>query len=297
MIPVLDRAEPLLDSLDSVARQRRLPARVVVVDDGSREPVEDAVFRWRDRSVPSFDVRVLRQANHGAAHARNRGVEQAGGADLIAFLDSDDRWPVDFLERTGAALESEPDAVAATTDRAFVSRAAGAPAHRPQPSREIARNATEFLLRHGGGIGSATLLRRSAFDKAGRYDESVMTGHDSALFLRMSRQGRWLHAAGAPVLYADDPATLDHLRFRFADYRRRWARVDEGFLSEYGDASGVPKTFARRHLARRWRMAGEQLLAAGEAAGARACFARSLHYRKRWATLRGWASSLLLEAR
>jgi len=45
VVPVLDRTEPLLESLVSVATQQRLPFRVAVVDDGSKEPIEGAVSR------------------------------------------------------------------------------------------------------------------------------------------------------------------------------------------------------------------------------------------------------------
>ena len=292
VIPVLDRSEPLLEALVSVAAQRRVPFRVVVVDDGSRDPVDRPVSRWREQSRPGFELCILRQENHGAAHARNRGFEHCGGADLIAFLDSDDRWPADFLERTGAALESNSEAVAATTDRDYGWKSSELPP-RHHHSSEIATNAAEFLLRHGGGVGSATLLRSSAFAKAGRYDESLPTGHDAALFLRLSTLGPWLHAPGAAVLYADDPAATNHLRYRFADFRRHWARIDEEFLSEFGRPIGVSESFARRHLARRWRLAGEQLLADSKAAEARKCFERSLGYRVKWKAMRGLAESLL----
>ena len=95
------------------------------------------------------------------------------------------------------------------------------------------------------------------------------------------------------MLYAEDPAATNHLRYRFADFRRHWARIDEQFLHEFGRPTGVSESFVRRHLARRWRLAGEQLLADSKAAEARDCFERSLRYRVKWKAIRGLAESFL----
>ncbi|MHA7836751.1 MAG: glycosyltransferase family A protein [bacterium] len=293
VIPVFDRPRQMLEALDTIACQLRAPDRVVVVDDGSREPVESAVDDWRAANRPHFELRVLRQANRGAAHARNRGLEHLGPAEMVAFLDSDDRWPEDFLQRTAANLEDDREAVAATADRLFVEdRCSGRAELRA--SGRIGIDATCFLLHEGGGVGSATLFRADAIRAAGGYDARLPTGHDSALFLRVSLLGSWRHAAGAPVRYRvqrggctdGESDESDHLRMRYPDFRRRWARIDEDFLRTEAGRHRVPSSFQRRHLARRWRMAGTQLLAAGERLEARSCFVRALAHRWQLKTLR-----------
>lgn len=293
VIPVVDRPRQLLEALDTVARQTREPDRVVVVDDGSREPVESAVNDWRAATRPHFELCVLRQANRGAAHARNRGLEHLGPVEWVAFLDSDDHWPEDFLQRTAANLEDDREVVAATADRLFVEgRRSGRAALRA--SDRLSFDTTCFLLHEGGGIGSATLFRADAIRAAGGYDEHLPTGHDSALFLRVSLLGSWRHVAGAPVRYRVQPggrtdgesAEAGHLRMRYPDFRRRWAQIDEDFLRTEAGRHRVPSSFQRRHLARRWRMAGLQLLAAGERLEARRCFVRASTYRWQLKTLR-----------
>ncbi|MGE0447363.1 MAG: glycosyltransferase family 2 protein, partial [Vicinamibacterales bacterium] len=86
VIPVF-RAGFLGEALDSVFAQTCRADEVIVVDDGSpdRGPLGDAVGRWGRR------LRVIAQVNTGAGAARNRGI-LASDADLIAFLDADDRW-------------------------------------------------------------------------------------------------------------------------------------------------------------------------------------------------------------
>ena len=73
---------------------------MLVVDDGSTDDTPGALAAYGDR------IRVVRQENAGRSGARNRAVEEARG-ELLSFLDSDDRWLPDKLERQVPVLESD----------------------------------------------------------------------------------------------------------------------------------------------------------------------------------------------
>ncbi len=86
VIPTYNRPAPLRACLDSLTRLRA-PAgsfEVVVVDDGSAEPIAPVIEALADQ----LPVRLIRQANTGPAGARNAGVEAAAGR-YIAFTDDD----------------------------------------------------------------------------------------------------------------------------------------------------------------------------------------------------------------
>lgn len=92
-------AEPFIaESIVSVLAQTVEDWELIVVDDASGDGTLDIVaeFQRRDQRIRL----VAEGANHGPAHARNRGLEQARG-DLIAFIDSDDVW---FPEKTAKQL-------------------------------------------------------------------------------------------------------------------------------------------------------------------------------------------------
>src|SRR5690349_18098469 len=107
VVPVHNRPTVVLDALDSVARQSLPPQKLLIVDDGSTDTTAASVTRWLcDKSLP-FEARLLRQSNQGVSTARNAGLALAVGCGAVAFLDSDDIWPDDFLQRCFPRLQAE----------------------------------------------------------------------------------------------------------------------------------------------------------------------------------------------
>ena len=92
MIGVYNGARYLAEAIDSVLAQTHPASELIVVDDGS----EDESGAIAESYGPP--VRCIRQANGGMAASRNRAVAEATG-DYFAFLDADDRFRPDKLER------------------------------------------------------------------------------------------------------------------------------------------------------------------------------------------------------
>jgi glycosyltransferase involved in cell wall biosynthesis len=97
VIPAYNRERTVGRAIRSALAQRRPPAEISVFDDGSTDGTAEEIAAHGDQ------VRHVRQPNAGAAAARNRGVEVAA-APWIAFLDSDDQWFDDHLEKMSAAI-------------------------------------------------------------------------------------------------------------------------------------------------------------------------------------------------
>jgi glycosyltransferase involved in cell wall biosynthesis len=103
IIPAYNVAQFLREAVDSALAQTRRDIEAIVVDDGSTDGSADML---RDLDDPR--LRVIRQDNAGSAAARNAGLRLASG-NLVAFLDADDRWAPQNLERQAAFLESHPE--------------------------------------------------------------------------------------------------------------------------------------------------------------------------------------------
>src|SRR6478735_1141484 len=88
IIPTFNRVTKVVNAIDSVLNQvYPTEAReVIVVDDGSSDGTGDVLARRYGSRI-----RLLRQSNSGPSAARNTGIDVAQH-ELLAFLDSDDRW-------------------------------------------------------------------------------------------------------------------------------------------------------------------------------------------------------------
>jgi glycosyltransferase involved in cell wall biosynthesis len=102
MIGVYNGASFLSEAIESVLAQSHRPLELIVVDDGSED---DSGSIARAYGAP---VRCITQVRGGMAAARNRAVADARG-DYFAFLDADDRFRPDKIERQLAIFASEPE--------------------------------------------------------------------------------------------------------------------------------------------------------------------------------------------
>lgn len=221
VVPVFNREESVIETLTSVATQTHLPDLLVVVDDGSSDSSLKLVNEWLIRN-PHLGVRVEATDNQGAARARNLAFEKyADGMELVAFLDSDDLWPDDFLDRARSALELNPTAIAASTDRLFIPLLAPGEAPNLSSLHELPSDPWGWMIQHGAGIGSCTVFRASAFKTAKCYPEEFPTGHDTVIFGRVAQLGSWCHLPGKPTIFArfkgQDGGIGWHLHERYID--------------------------------------------------------------------------------
>lgn len=111
VVPTYRRPQQLRACLEALAEQTlREPWEVVVVDDGSPEPIGGVTDEFAGR----LDLRVVRQENAGPSAARNRGVAEARGA-FVAFTDDDCRPEPKWLETLVAAARERPGALVGGT--------------------------------------------------------------------------------------------------------------------------------------------------------------------------------------
>ncbi len=92
IIPTYNRAELVIRAIKSVSQQTYKDTEIIVVDDGSTDNTVDLI------SSLNPPIRYITQANTGVAAARNFGLSQAMG-EYVAFLDSDDYWLPNKLEK------------------------------------------------------------------------------------------------------------------------------------------------------------------------------------------------------
>lgn len=281
IIPVYNRKTILLETLEHVLAQTRLPDRLLIVDDGSSDGTADASEAWLLDRRPAFRWEVIRGPRRSAAAARREGTRRLDDETLVAFLDSDDHWPADFLQRTAAVLTGDPSAVAVSTDRRYLD-ASGCGDQRCDCAALAADPIPWFFL-HGAGVASCSLLRVEAVRAAGGWRPELKTAEDVWLFVHASLLGRWLHAPGDPVTFHLGNAAA---RNEASNLSRKHAMLDAGWAAVYERLyhqvcerrPGIDRGVLHAALAERWRRAGKQQLRGGLPALAKRSLRRSIHW-------------------
>lgn len=101
IIPTFNRESTILRAIRSVMNQTRRPETLVIIDDGSTDSTEELVTSWIRQERPQIRVIFEKTENRGVSAARNLGVKLAE-ANWNAFLDSDDEWLPQKLEKQAA---------------------------------------------------------------------------------------------------------------------------------------------------------------------------------------------------
>lgn len=101
IIPVYNGEPYLAETIESVLAQSYRPIEVMIIDGGSQDGSAAIAQRYAG-------VRYFLQPDDSAAEGRNHGAESAQG-EYLAFLEADDLWSADKLERQMVALAQEPD--------------------------------------------------------------------------------------------------------------------------------------------------------------------------------------------
>lgn len=229
IIPVYNGENTIARAIDSALAQDFHDFEVIVVDDGSVDSTRDVV-----RSYGS-SIGYLHQENAGPSAARNAGAAAAAG-EYFAFLDADDQWVAGRLEKTVAALERNPSAVAAFCT--YLAHQSDGTEHRNRypagsPSLQDLLNASFTILT------STITVRRGAFHRCGGFPRELRGPgfEDLFLWLLLREQGGFEHIDEALVTYFSSPflaraRKYDRMRETFATMvRERYGRAAKGLIA------------------------------------------------------------------
>lgn len=200
-------------ALASVVEQDYRQWNLFIVDDGSGASEELVRVVC---GLPS--VTVIHQQHLGVSAARNAGIRRGTG-EFVAFLDDDDVWPPSRLRELVAALRAHPDAAGAYGNGRYIDadgRIMGYWTTRPVSQEKFLCRATPIPRI------TSLLVRRSALERVGLFDEQLPYSEDDELILRLLREAPLVSSMTVVVDYRrhDHNVTLVDWRTR-----HRFARV------------------------------------------------------------------------
>jgi|TARA_R100000306_G_scaffold8310_1_gene11284 glycosyltransferase involved in cell wall biosynthesis len=261
--PTYNRARFLPAAVASVLSQTFGDFELIIVDDGSEDNTPDVLKPF----LADRRVRYVYQENQGQSHARNLALKQATG-DFIAFLDSDDVWARDKLEKQLAVFRANSEVDIVHGDEATINEQGSVVSL--QNMRRYSGRITRYLLADNSVSITTALVRRRCFDEMGGFDTSVGVADDYELWLRFSARYCYQYEPGIVASYR---VMADQIS---SDKRRRYAaneRIIQQFLARYGEVLspgerrwGLARFYCRK--ARYFASAGERGKAVGAIAGA-----------------------------
>ena len=224
MIGVFNGAPYLAEAIESVFAQTYRPLELIVVDDGSTDGSGDVARSYGDSLLYVY------QENAGNGAARNRAVGLASG-QLFAFLDADDRFVADKLDRQWVALEADEELdVVFGHVREFVS---------PELTDEQRESIRPPAQPAPWSAPTLMLIRREAFFEVGPFAESLKVGVTVDWYARAVEAGlrsrmlpeivleRRLHLANNGLRERDSRFQYLHVLKAALDRRRALAKESD----------------------------------------------------------------------
>jgi glycosyltransferase involved in cell wall biosynthesis len=235
VIPTRDRLEFLRLAAVSVLRQSQDDLELIIVDDASEDGTAAYLVELARRDCR---VRTVRNAvPQGGAGARNLGISQSRG-HWIAFLDDDDEWLPEKLQRQLQRLKSTASAVACSCN--FIMRFSSGRSKMVQ----VVPDATLQQLLFENELGSASLCICSSnvLKGIGGFDARLRSAQDHDLWVRVRQQGDVVVCDEALVLYSAHarPRITNNMQSQYHGARRFYFKH-----RHIMDASGRRRRVAR----------------------------------------------------
>jgi len=234
----------------SVKRQTFDDFELIVVDDGSTDATPDLVAGFDDPRL----CYIRHEENHGVSAARNAGLAMSRGR-FIAFIDSDDEWLPEKLEREVRAIDAEPEETGVVYSSFWLikdgqRRIVPSPitrwvSHLPSRVRRLEGDLS-VSLQQGNFIAlHAALIRRVCFERVGGFDEQFRSLEDWDLWLRIADQFdfRFVSIPSSYKYYTADSLSTDQeidvsaAKLMLSKYGsgRSWAELRAHLLFRQGD--------------------------------------------------------------
>jgi len=278
VIPAYNCAPYIGETLASVFAQTVPVEQVVVVNDGSPDTatLEQVLDPYSDR------IDYLKQPNRGVSAARNTAL-RVTTQPFIGFVDADDLWQPNFVERHLAMFAADPsiDLVYGNGQRFGDSPDAG----KLLMDLNLSEGEPTFerLVRLQCNVNTACLARRDILFKAGLYDESLRTAEDFDLWLRVVKAGGSIgYHREVTMMSRLRPGSLSaHQHWMFRDFLRVLEKWENSPELTPGERFAV-KEQQRDYYARQALYEGKRALLDGDPAAAIASFNQANEYFGTW---------------
>ncbi|MDN4495103.1 glycosyltransferase family 2 protein [Ureibacillus aquaedulcis] len=179
IIPTYNRANQVLEAIQSVLNQTYQDFEILVIDDNSSDNTSQIINDLKDPRIYYYKL----SKNQGAPTARNIGIKKSKG-DLIAFLDSDDQWVFNKLEKQIEIINNDNNIGLVYTGIKVINN------QYEKVIKPCKRgDLSESLLKENYvGSTSSILVKKDLMIEAGGFDLTFKSCQDWDLFIKLSQK-------------------------------------------------------------------------------------------------------------
>jgi glycosyltransferase involved in cell wall biosynthesis len=259
IIPIYNVASVVAETLNSVLAQTYTDFEVLIIDDGSTDTSVAICQEFQDARF-----RIIHQQNRGLAGARNTGIRHAQG-DYLAFLDSDDLWLPEKLERHVQHLDTTPEVGVSFSRSCFID-AQGQPLGIYQMPKLTDITPGYLFCRNPISNGSCVVIRKAVLDEIRfqdnlygavedfYFDDSFRQSEDIECWVRIALQTSW-KIEGIPEALTLYRVNMGGLSANILNQYAAWERIlvkaqasHPDFVKTWGNKA---RAYQLRYLARR----------------------------------------------
>jgi glycosyltransferase involved in cell wall biosynthesis len=231
IIPAYNVERYIAATIQSVLNQTYQNFEIIIVDDASPDRVGEICQRFTDPRI-----KLIRQENRGVSGALNTGIRQAQG-EYLAFLDGDDLWLPEKLEKHIEHLEKSPDVGVSFSRSSFIDDT-GQPLNEYQMPKLKEITVPYLFCTNPVGNGSAAVVRRETLEAIKfqdnlygsiedcYFDECLRACQDSEILLRIAIQTPW-QIEGIPEALTQYRVKPGGLSSNFLKSMEVWEQVIE----------------------------------------------------------------------
>ena len=195
IIPTYNCARYLGRAIDSARAQTYKDYEILVIDDGSTDDTKDVVMQYGRQVI------YLYQENRGVSAARNHAISKASGG-LLAYLDADDMWYPEKLERQVAFLDAHQECGMVHSEISVINEQDEIVHDRfnEETKRSVPQGYCVQELLKCSHIQTLTVVeRRNCFDRAGVFDERLPVAEDYLHWIMIAAEGQAVGYLAEPL--------------------------------------------------------------------------------------------------
>jgi glycosyltransferase involved in cell wall biosynthesis len=236
IIPTYNRSGFIHSAITSILSQTFQDYEIVIVDDGSIDNTESVVDSFSCAKIKY----IKHDSNRGEATSRNTGIKHSHG-EFIAFLDDDDEWMPEKLDRQITLMSQHGKQVGGIyTGILTIDRDSGDLVEQIIPQKR-GYIYDDLLVENCVFTPSTVLLRRECFTKVGLFDRNITYGPDYDMWIRIAKEYQFE--------YIKEPLVKYYIhKNRLSGNYEKFIAGAETILVKYRDILATHKMAHSRHL-------------------------------------------------